>query len=69
MDFCMDSSRTTDNVINSFCIRNDNDNGRILTDNVHFVTVELPKFHKSVGELESMADRMIWLLRNMGSLK
>ena len=69
MDFSMESDRTTGNVINSFCIRNDDDSSRLLTDNVHYVTVELPKFRKDVGDLESMTDRMIWLLRNMGSLK
>ena len=69
MDFSMDGGRTTDNVINSFCIRNDNDISKTLTDNVHYVTVELPKFKKEVSDLNSLADRMIWLLRNMGSLK
>lgn len=69
MDFIMDDTRTTGNVINSFCIRNDDDSNRLLTDNVHFVTVELPKFCKDVRNLETNTDRMIWLLRNMGSLK
>ncbi|MCQ2058483.1 MAG: Rpn family recombination-promoting nuclease/putative transposase [Bacteroidaceae bacterium] len=69
MDFSMDGDRTTDNVINSFCIRNDNDISRTLTDNVHYVTVELPKFKKSMSDLKTLSDRVIWLLRNMGSLK
>ena len=69
MDFSMDGDRTTEGVINSFCIRNDSDSSRLLTDNVHYVTVELPKFRKGVDSLESLSDRMIWLLRNMGSLK
>ncbi len=69
MDFILDGARTTDSVINSFCIRNDSDISKTLTDNVHYVTVELPKFRKDVGELDSLADRMIWLLRYMGSLK
>lgn len=69
MDFSMGGNRTTGDVINSFCIRNDDDSSRILTDNVHYVTVELPKFRKEVAELDNLADRMIWLLRNMGSLK
>lgn len=69
MDFSMDGDRTTDNVINSFCIRNDSDISRTLTDNVHYVTVELPKFRKSMSDLQTLSDRMIWLLRNMGSLK
>lgn len=69
MDFSMDGDRTTDNVINSFCIRNDKDICKTLTDNVHYVTVELPKFNKSMSDLKTLSDRMIWLLRNMGSLK
>ncbi len=69
MDFCMDGGRTTDSVINSFRIRNDSDISKTLTDNVHYVTVELPKFNKDVASLGTLADRMIWLLRNMGSLK
>ena len=69
MDFSMEGGRTTDSVINSFCIRNDSDISKTLTDNVHYVTVELPKFKKGVSDLNSLADRMIWLLRNMGSLK
>ena len=69
MDFCMDGGRTTDNVINSFCLHNDNDISKTLTDNVHYVTVELPKFKKGVSDLNSLADRMIWLLRHMGSLR
>ena len=69
MDFSMEGGRTTDSVINSFCIRNDSDISKTLTDNVHYVTVELPKFRKEVSDLSTLADRMIWLLRNMGSLK
>ena len=69
MDFSMDGDRTTGNVINSFCLHNDSDSSKVLTDNVHYVTVELPKFRKGVDRLESLSDRMIWLLRNMGSLK
>ena len=69
MDFCMGGGRTTDSVINTFCLRNDSDISKTLTDNVHFVTVELPKFRKGISDLSSLADRMIWLLRNMGSLK
>ena len=69
MDFSLEGGRTTDNVINSFCIRNDSDISKTLTDNVHYVTVELPKFKKEVSDLNTLADRMIWLLRNMGSLK
>ncbi len=69
MDFSMDGGRTTDSVINSFRIRNDSDISKTLTDNVHYVTVELPKFRKVVSDLNTLADRMIWLLRNMGSLK
>ena len=69
MNFNMSDSVTTDNVINCFSIRNDGDISRQLTDNVHFVTVELPKFRKSISSLESLSDRMIWLLRYMGSLK
>ncbi len=69
MDFSLDGARTTDSVINSFCIRNDSDISKTLTDNVHYVTVELPKFKKGVSDLNTLADRMIWLLRNMGSLK
>ena len=65
----MEGGRTTDSVINSFCIRNDSDISKTLTDNVHYVTVELPKFRKEVSDLSTLADRMIWLLRNMGSLK
>ncbi len=69
MDFSMGGGRTTDSVINTFCLRNDSDISKTLTDNVHFVTVELPKFRKGISDLNSLADRIIWLLRNMGSLK
>ena len=65
----MGGGRTTDSVINTFCLRNDSDISKTLTDNVHFVTVELPKFRKGISDLNSLADRIIWLLRNMGSLK
>ena len=69
MDFSLDGNRTTDSFINSFCVRNDSDISKTLTDNVHYVTVELPKFKKEVSDLRTLSDRMIWLLRNMGSLK
>ena len=69
MDFSMDGNRTTDSFINSFCVRNDSDISKTLTDNVHYVTVELPKFKKEVSDLRTLSARVIWLLRNMGSLK
>lgn len=69
MDFLMDGKRTTNEVVNEFGIVNVMDSTKALTDNVTYITVELPKFNKDLGDLISLTDKIIWLLRNMGELK
>ncbi|MCQ2111192.1 MAG: PD-(D/E)XK nuclease family transposase [Bacteroidaceae bacterium] len=49
--------------INSFTYRNDSDTSIQLTTCSTLVTVELPKFRKSLSELESVGDKMMYCFR------
>ena len=41
----------------------------MLTDTLHYVTIELPKFNKDIEELDSPLDNMLFLFRNLGEMK
>lgn len=52
-------------IIRHFSIREDEDSMTQLTDSVHYVTVELPKFKKSISELVNRQDYMLYALKEL----
>lgn len=69
LDFIMPGVEDNTELINLYSLRNDREGRITLTDTVHYVTVELPKFNKHLNELTSDADYMWYLFRNLGELK
>ena len=68
LDFVLTNVAPNDNIINEYSFRN-NANGIQLSDSVHLVTVELPKFKKNYNELESDMDCLLYLFKHLGSMK
>lgn len=66
MDFIMDIDMMSDDVINRFQIKNMY--GDLLSERMHYITVELPKFNKRLSELQDSTDMLIYLLKHMGEL-
>ena len=68
-NFIMPRVKKNPNLINQYVISNKDDITQVLTDTVTYVTVELPKFGKSLGELKSLTDFMLYAIKNMGKMK
>ena len=59
----------SDRIIRHFSIREDEGDKDQFTDSIHYVTVELPKFHKSKAELKSKQDYMLYAITNMKEME
>ena len=68
-NFIIPKVKPNPNLINQYVISNKNDSSQVLTDNVTYVTVELPKFTKEEDNLKTPADLMLFAIKNMDSLK
>ena len=68
-DFILEGVPANDDMINYYSVRSDKDPGRLLSQNVSFVTVELPKLGKELSQLGSGADFLFYAIRNMGTMK
>lgn len=69
LDFIMPGVEDNAELINLYSLRNDREENITLTDTVHYVTVELPKFNKHINELTSDADYMWYLFRHLNTMK
>ena len=69
LDFIMPGVEDNTELINHYSLRNDREGRITLTDTVHYVTVELPKFTKQLNELRSDADEMWYLFRYLNKMK
>lgn len=69
LDFIMPGVKLNPELINHYSLRNDREGMITLTDTVHYVTVELPKFTKNESELNVDADIMWYLFRNLDKLE
>ena len=56
-----------DNYIHSFSLREDQDYGR-MTDRLRFTYISTDKFHKTVGELNNILEKWVYLLTNLKRL-
>ena len=69
LDFLLPGVRENPEVVNHYSLRNDRDDGIMLTDTLHYVTIELPKFNKQLDELDGQLDNMLYLFCNLGRMK
>ena len=56
-------------LINHYSVRSDDYNDVLFSKKVHYVTVELPKFSKSLEEVTTIAEMLFYTFNNMGGLK
>lgn len=68
LDFLLSGVKENSEVVNHYSLRNDRDDGIMLTDSLHYVTIELPKFNKKLNELDSTLDRLLYLFRYLGTM-
>lgn len=69
LDFILPDIKPNDNFLNSYSIRNDHDSDAVLTDHLHYITIELPKFRKTLEQLENRTEEMAFIFNNIGSMK
>ncbi|MBR4810928.1 MAG: PD-(D/E)XK nuclease family transposase [Bacteroidaceae bacterium] len=69
VDFELFGLGKSDRIIRHFSIREDEGDKDKFTDSIHYVTVELPKFHKSKAELKSKQDYMLYAITNMKEME
>ena len=68
-DFILRGVPENPDVINVYSIRNEKYLDFTLSDKVTYVTVELPKLQKTLEELESPADFLLYAIRNIGQMR
>lgn len=68
-DFIIQGVEANDDVINLYSVRNDKYLERTLSTKLTYVTVELPKFRKSLKELGTPSDFMLYAIRHIGEMK
>ncbi|MBQ0095988.1 MAG: Rpn family recombination-promoting nuclease/putative transposase, partial [Bacteroidetes bacterium] len=68
LDFIMSDVLPNDRFMNSYSIRNDYQHEILLSDHLHYITIELPKFQKSLEELENSTDELAFIFNNIGKM-
>ena len=68
-NFVLKGIDKNDDVINYYGIRNEVEGRSPLSKSVHYVTVELPKFTKSLQELITPAERMLYTIAHIHEMK
>lgn len=74
LDFALDHRNVTKSGNNSYLVsgyslRNDEAADEVMTDSLHFVYLELGRFIKQEGELETDLDRWCFVLKSMQDLR
>ncbi|MBP5558422.1 MAG: Rpn family recombination-promoting nuclease/putative transposase, partial [Bacteroidales bacterium] len=67
-DFILSEIKPNDRIINYYSTTNDADSEIHLSDNLHHVTVELPKLKKTISELSTPAELLFYAIRNIGTM-
>lgn len=67
-DFILSEIKPNDRIINYYSTTNDVDSEIHLSDNLHHVTVELPKLKKKISELSTPAELLFYAIRNIGTM-
>ncbi|MBO4475855.1 MAG: Rpn family recombination-promoting nuclease/putative transposase [Bacteroidales bacterium] len=67
-DFIIKDIKANDRIVNRYSSTNEDDSEIRLTDNLCYVTVELPKVKKELDAIHSPAELMFYTIRNIGSM-
>ena len=65
LNFIISSVASNDRLMNCYRLRNVQDTSTELTRSLSYVTVELPKFTKSMEQLETVADKLFYTLTHI----
>jgi predicted transposase/invertase (TIGR01784 family) len=68
LDFVFDSDRNEPNKIRYDVKLSDIDTKKVFYDKLTFIYLEMPKFNKTVDELETRFDKWLFVLRNLNRL-
>jgi predicted transposase/invertase (TIGR01784 family) len=66
LDFIFDDHKNDDTIVHLVQLRNQNCD--IFYDKLKFIYIELPKFKKSIDQLETHLDKWLFILRNLANL-
>ena len=66
LDFIFDDHKNDDTIVHFVQLRNQN--GEIFYDKLKFIYIELPKFKKTIDQLETHLDKWLFILRNLANL-
>ena len=66
LDFIFDDHKNDDTIVHFVQLRNQN--GDVFYDKLKFIYIELPKFKKSIDQLETHLDKWLFILRNLANL-
>ena len=69
LNFIISSVASNNRLLNCYRLRNIQDTSTELTRSLSYVTVELPKFTKSLEELETVADKLFYTLTHISELE
>ena len=69
LNFIISSVASNDRLLNCYRLRNVQDGSTELTQSLSYVTVELPKFTKSVEELETVADKLFYTFTHISEME
>lgn len=69
LNFELQGINKSNRIIRHFSIREDEDENAQFTDSIHYITVELPKFQKSISSLSTSQDFILYLIKNIGKMK
>lgn len=67
MDFIMPGVESNDSVINRYSIRNDAHPHAMLFDDLHLITIELPKLGNDPGRLNAL-EKQLYVIQNAGRM-
>ena len=66
LDFIFDDHKNDDTIVHFVQLRNQNCD--VFYDKLKFIYIELPKFKKSIDQLETHLDKWLFILRNLANL-
>ena len=68
-DFILDGIESNMNLINYYSLVNLADSSIVFSENLHYVTVELPKMTKRLEEIDDDAELLFYAIKNIGGMK
>jgi predicted transposase/invertase (TIGR01784 family) len=69
LDFIFDSDKSEPNKFRYDVKLKDNETNKVFYDKLTFIYLEMPKFNKTVDELETRFEKWLYVLRNLNKLE